>query len=206
MITVHICCFLCFFVVWLTVSSQCCPQCIDSPPPTNSINSIIITGLDSKNQCQGCDPGQYCPSPGLNDTYANCTAGYYCSGNATSPAPTDGVTGNVCLIGHYCPSGTGTPVPCPYGTYTNTTQNAQCHICPAGFFCTDGVTPMPCPAGFYCPENTGFNWKPCLPGTFSADVGLSNVSQCKECTGGYYCDHHNLTTPSGACQAGYYCR
>lgn len=163
-------------------------------------------GLDSKDQCQGCDPGLYCPSPGLTRPYGNCSAGFYCSKNATTHAPTDGVTGNVCPIGHYCPVGTGTPTPCAPGTYANTTQNAQCSTCPAGFYCTNRVTPEFCPAGFYCPTGTGFSWQPCPQGTFSANFGIANVTQCVPCLGGFYCNRNNLTAPVGPCNAGFYCR
>ena len=165
-----------------------------------------MSGLDSEDQCQSCDPGKYCPSPGLTQPYANCTAGYYCSSNATSPAPVDAITGNICPTGHYCPIGTGVPIPCSAGTYANTTQNDLCDICPAGQFCTNGETPELCPAGFYCPEGTGFNWQSCPPGTFSPDLGLANETQCRQCTGGFYCDVHNLTATAGSCDAGYYCR
>lgn len=47
--------------------------------------------------------------------------GYYCSGGAMSSMPSDGVTGNICPVGHYCPMGASSPVVCPDGTYSNTT-------------------------------------------------------------------------------------
>lgn len=61
-----------------------------------------------------------------------------------------------------------------------------------------------CPAGFYCPEGTG---RPisCPLGTYSPDGGLASESECRSCLSGHYCGSTNLTTPSGLCQAGYYC-
>lgn len=38
-----------------------------------------------------------------------------------SPMPSDGVTGNICPVEHYCPSGSTSPLVCPDGTYSNTT-------------------------------------------------------------------------------------
>lgn len=164
-------------------------------------------GLETEAQCQACEPGKYCPTQGLHTPFANCSAGYYCTANATTASPTDGgVTGDVCPLGHYCPVGTGTPVPCPAGSYTNTTQNAQCLVCPAGMFCTNGQTPELCPLGFHCPAGTGSDWQSCPPGTFGASLGLQNVTECSQCTGGYYCHVANLTAPAGPCDAGYYCR
>lgn len=48
-------------------------------------------------------------------------AGYYCSGRAASPTPSDGLTGNICPVEHYCPSGSTSPLVCPDGMYSNTT-------------------------------------------------------------------------------------
>lgn len=38
-----------------------------------------------------------------------------------SPTPTDGVTGDICPLGHFCPMGSTSPVLCPDGTYSNST-------------------------------------------------------------------------------------
>lgn len=38
-----------------------------------------------------------------------------------SSMPSDGVTGDICPMGHYCPLGSTSPVVCPDGTYSNTT-------------------------------------------------------------------------------------
>ena len=82
----------------------------------------------------------------------------------------------------------------------------MCSPCTPGHYCITGSSPAACPAGFYCPEGTGHVWESCPAGTFSSETGLHNISQCTECTGGYYCDQQNATAPSGQCDQGYYCR
>lgn len=59
-----------------------------------------------------------------------------------------------------------------------------------------------CPAGFYCPESTGYVWQSCPAGTFSSMTGLANVTQCTQCTSGYYCDVENATSEAGELSLG----
>ena len=40
-------------------------------------------------------------------------------GAAYDSHPTDGVTGNVCPLGHFCPVGSAMPLFCKDGTYAN---------------------------------------------------------------------------------------
>lgn len=148
----------------------------------------------------------YCAGYGNIDPDANCSARYYCAGNASTATPVDGVTGDVCPVGHYCPLGTPQPIPCDPGTYTITTLNEECLACTPGHYCITGTTPEDCPPGYYCPEGTGYVWQPCPTGTYSADSGLANDTQCTPCTGGFYCDQINSTAVTGACDPGYYCR
>ena len=58
-------------------------------------------------ECYPCDNGMYCMTPGLNQSEGPCAAGYYCLGEASTPTPTDGTTGNVCPQGRYCVEGLG---------------------------------------------------------------------------------------------------
>lgn len=148
----------------------------------------------------------FCPNYGMTAPQGNCSAQYYCAGNATTASPNDGVTGDVCPIGHYCPEGTPTAIPCDPGYYTDTTLNSVCEICPAGKYCTTGSNPQACPAGYYCPEGTGHVWQSCPAGTFNPSTGLSNLTECTQCDGGFYCDVTNLTAVAGQCTAGYFCR
>ena len=64
-----------------------------------------------------------------------CSPGFYCTLGATRPDPTDTVTGDVCPVGSYCPSGTGDTVKCPAGYFSNGTGNTvfdDCKPCTAG--------------------------------------------------------------------------
>ena len=136
----------------------------------------------------------------------NCSARYFCSGNASVASPVDGVSGNKCPVGHYCPEGTAQPILCPPGTYTDTELNEACLACTAGHYCITGSNPEACPAGYYCPEGTGHVWQSCPTGTFSAASGLANETHCTPCTAGYYCDQTNATATTGQCDAGHFCR
>lgn len=43
-----------------------------------------------------CPAGSFCDATTLRDPTGPCSAGYYCSGGASTMAPTDGITGNLC--------------------------------------------------------------------------------------------------------------
>ena len=60
--------------------------------------------VDSPENCLSCLPGQYCEVSGLSAPTGNCSAGYLCLGNASTPTPDDGVNGP-CPIAHYCVEG-----------------------------------------------------------------------------------------------------
>ena len=106
-----------------------------------------------------------------------------------------------------------TPRECLSGYYTNATRQHQCQICPPGFYCLpvnltsvnpySGITS--CPRGYYCPEGTGKEWKPCEPGTYSNETGLSDKSQCTDCPAGKYCSEQHALTYSDICSGGHYC-
>lgn len=164
------------------------------------------SGLRYIFECTSCEPGQFCSGFGNILPDGNCSARYFCSQNASVAAPTDGITGDKCPVGFYCPLGSAQPIPCPPGTYTDTTLNDVCSVCPAGHYCITGSNPAPCPAGYYCTEGTGHVWQPCPVGTYSSVTGLSNETECRQCPGGYYCSQTNSTAPTGPCEAGYYCR
>lgn len=165
-----------------------------------------LSGLQYESQCTGCDPGQYCPNSGMTTPSGNCSARYFCTGSAITPSPIDGTTGNKCPVGHYCPIGSPAAILCEPGTYTDTELNEICQPCTQGYFCTKGSNPESCPAGFFCPEGTGYDWQSCPRGTYSDATGLSNATQCLQCSGGYFCDQYNMTSNNGECSAGYFCR
>lgn len=112
---------------------------------------------------------------------------------------------NLYVLGHYCDAGTDNPVQCPPGSYTVTTQNSACLECPSGKYCEDGGVPLQCLEGFYCGNGTGYDQTPCPAGTYSSSPGLSEESQCLQCSGGFYCELLNSTSVTGPCDAGYYC-
>ena len=101
---------------------------------------------------------------------------------------------------------------CLPGSYTNSTQQFECKVCPERYYCLPinltsrhsfGYTI--CPRGYYCPSGTGLNWKPCPLGTYSNKTGLASISECTPCEGGKYCSELHSNAPSGVCAAGYYC-
>nr|XP_006821767.1 PREDICTED: uncharacterized protein LOC100369099 [Saccoglossus kowalevskii] len=156
--------------------------------PPGTYNPTL--GLTSEDECLGCTPGDYCPEYGMSTTAGNCSAGYFCSGSASTSTPTDGTTGNVCPIGHYCPAGSSQPLPCEPGTYTDTTLNEVCLRCPSGHYCTSGSNPQDCPAGFYCPEvesgqcDAGYY---CRSGSDSPMPSLLSLGDANICPPGFYC-------------------
>ena len=153
--------------------------------------------------CSNCTGGYFCPYPATVNSSLLCPAGYYC------PPGTD-VWSNTtaCPVGHECPEGTVEPVPCKPGYFQNHRGSANCSVCPAGSYCVEAtIHPITCPAGSYCPFSTEFfNQYLCPVGTYSNQEGLSSDKQCNNCTGGFYCASKGLTTPTGPCKAGYFCR
>ena len=74
--------------------------------------------------------------------------------------------------------------------------------CNAGFVCslgaynatpTDNSTGYECLPGYYCEVGSAQGTK-CPLGTFSNSYGLENVTECIQCTGGYYCEQQGMTT------------
>jgi hypothetical protein len=115
-------------------------------------------------------------------------------------------------VGHYCPPGTVNAVDysCPPGTFTNSStlvRQGDCTVCPERYYCPYGSngTHLPCFAGYVCPPGTGRGDQvACLPGTYSSNTSLADVSECLVCPAGHFCIGGKTTT-SGPCAAGYYC-
>ncbi len=98
-------------------------------------------GLKKSEECQTCSPGAYCTQQGITSPDGLCDPGFYCKGGATVPNPTDGVTGDVCLIGGYCEFGSKAVQSCPPGTYNPNTKGKtqqDCIACKAGSYCSGG--------------------------------------------------------------------
>ncbi|NXB59723.1 AB24G protein, partial [Struthidea cinerea] len=141
-----------------------------------------------------------------------CLAGFYCTGGAPSPTPSDGLVGNRCPQGAYCPLGSASPLPCPPGQYSSSAGNTgiqDCLLCDAGDVQENihGVArPLECPAGHYCPPGTrAANQYPCPEGTYSRQPGLANPRDCRPCPGGTFCARAGLSAPSGLCWPGHFC-
>lgn len=74
----------------------------------------------------------------------------------------------------------------------------ECNECPAGYYClASNGQKVICPEGYYCPAGTGMDWQACPRGTYSNTTGLQDVSQCKPCDAGKYCELEHLTEPTG---------
>lgn len=114
--------------------------------------------------------------------------------------------GGPCTISHYCPSGTSTPLPCPAGSYNNVTGQANCTICPEGYYCpekTETYEVYQCPAGHYCPNGTEHAYQyPCPRGYYRNVTHGMSRHECYPCPGGMYCGQEGLTYPSGYCSQG----
>ncbi|XP_072885876.1 uncharacterized protein [Hemitrygon akajei] len=182
-----------------------CPSGTPIPIPCPAGTWSNSTGSKTQEECQLCPEGWYCNSTGLKSPSGRCAPGYYCTRGATSPRPTDGITGNPCTVGHFCPEGSIDPLPCKSGAYMMATHASECLVCPNGRYCITGLEPSPCPAGFYCPQGTGYDWQPCPRGTYSPVEGLARVSECRACDGGKYCAFQNSVEVTGECWEGYYC-
>ena len=175
-----------------------------------------------------CDIGKFCGNEELDEPSGNCSAGYHCKINSTTPTPADGIVGYECPMGHYCPEGNLGPIACMPGFYLNS-KRAQsefyCTQCDAGKFCNDSGLELPvgdCLPGYYCPKGqksaTAIKCslghfcvggrgaeEPCRSGTYQDSLGQS---ECKTCPEGYYCNA--TSTPvinyvSNVCPPGHYC-
>lgn len=85
--------------------------------------------------------------------------------------------------------------------------------CDAGFFCvkgavrpdpTDGVTGNICPAGGYCPLGAATK-SDCPAGKYNPETGAKDATSCVSCTPGSYCSGSALPSPTGLCDAGFFC-
>jgi len=179
---------------------------------------------------EDCPEGKFRFETGaLQDTdCSNCEPGFLCI--VGEPIPTS------CPAGQYCPAVEGsseTAIDCQLGTYSSRVQNKlafDCTSCPEGYFCEsdDPITDytiFQCPLGFYCFERE-LDPVPCPQGTYRAEYGAGDVTECTICPEGFYCPHPQLGEDIGTidpiacdpgtlceegspipkiCEAGYYC-
>ena len=127
---------------------------------------------------QPCPVGTFSSSTGLKEESqcTNCTGGFYCAvQNLTA------VSGP-CEPGYYCRSGSSDSMPT----------------------LSSGADAGPCPVGHYCEQQTQ-DPQPCPAGSFNNQTMITSLSECQDCTPGYYCDAPALDWPTGLCNAGFYC-
>eukprot|EP01135_Chromosphaera_perkinsii_P006890 Nk52_evm45s621 gene=Nk52_evmTU45s621 len=203
------------------ISAKPCPAGHYCPTGTSSSNQypcpagkfLPSTGGKQASDCVPCTAGKYCATPGLSAETNNCAPGWYCTGGAIISKPT-GSTGGMCQPGFYCPAGSAAQVQCSAGSYCATSElGAVSGPCTEGYYCsagslfpapTDGVKGNICPQGHYCPSGSSAGVV-CPAGTFSNNKGLKAVSDCSDCTPGFYCANPGQTAVSGPCDAGYFC-
>lgn len=65
----------------------------------------VSPGAGSRNECDKCPGGYYCPNDTINVQGIPCDARYYC--------PEGSSLQKLCPGGAYCPGTTATPKPCP---------------------------------------------------------------------------------------------
>ena len=107
----------------------------------------------------------------------------------------------LCPVGSKCPSGSTSHIVCndPIasggegpGYYQPNEAQAECLVCPAGFYCDGGGTvAKPCPPGHYCNEKTSTPSK-CPIGTYMPFEGTRFASECLECEEGYECQQPGI--------------
>ncbi len=170
------------------------------PCPAGTFNSEY--GSDSLSDCSSCTPGYYCEGTGNPAPTGKCLDGYYCVGGSYTS------TQHMAEPGYFAVSGASNQTACSPGTYNMDHRQTSCLDCPEGFYCpTSALTIYAdylCTMGHYCPRGS-INPSKCPSGTFSNITGNVNITQCTDCTPGYYCQYDGLTEVTGPCNAGYYC-
>ena len=155
--------------------------------------------------CELCEQGYYCETPGLSNFTDVCDAGYYCKRGATVGNPSSDVTVNwgPCPVGTFCPPRTSEPKPCEPGTFNSLIAQAKCLPCGHGYYCEERAKKKTiCPEGYYCYNGTKYA---CPEGTFKNFTGDFTLSQCKACPGGQFCEATAQKRPTGCCEGGWYC-
>lgn len=104
-------------VIGTTVAGLCpkgfyCEAGAEAPVPCPKGKYGQTAGLSAEDGCLDCPPGKYCDEVAMtDDTFLidgkDCDVGYYCTGGATIPYPTDKDTmgGDICQQGFYCELG-----------------------------------------------------------------------------------------------------
>jgi hypothetical protein len=214
-----------------TAIPKVCPQGSYCPAGSSTPTQCPIgtfgakVGLTAATECQDCLPGMYCSQKGLKAPDGLCDMGYYCILKATTPNPTDGTTGNVCVKGGFCDLGSFESVSCKPGTFnanTKGTSESECIACTPGKYCSGTFIWQEtgqCTAGYYCEAGSTIptaivadkghytlagasSQTPCAKGTYNP---LPGQSTCVPCRIGYYCDELGMSENIKDCITGHYC-
>ncbi|RQX68437.1 putative GCC2 and GCC3 domain protein [Toxoplasma gondii CAST] len=162
-------------------------------------------------ECTRCTAGYYCDTPTTAVVNQQCTAGYFCpEGSAYQrPCPLGTFSSDsgasacsLCTPRYYCDD---------VGRKSPSNLCEEGYVCGGGaigsrpsnkiFVAGDSDRFGACPPGHYCVSGTD-EPTPCSPGTYQ-DSGFA--SSCKPCVPGKYCGQAGLSRPSGDCAPGYYC-
>lgn len=170
---------------------------------------------------RACPPGTYNPDTGAKDITqcGKCDAGYYCLGDETAYGENSCAAGYYCEVGSYwekqaitspgyiSAAASSSETKCAIGTYNRLYAQSICTNCDAGYYCdSTGMTePIQCPIGNYC-TTTVSTYTNCPVGTFNPRIGLKASANCLYCTAGKYCLSAGISTPTGLCDPGYYCK
>jgi len=151
-----------------------------------------------------CTPGMYCEGLGNSKPTNSCDAGYYCPGSNTNARPNE----SECRPRYYCPVGSPQMTQCTAGSdcLTPKLENPT-GPCDIGHFCRSGslnATEELCPPGNFCPPGSDLP-EACPMGKFLSGTGAFSISDCSNCTGGFYCNSTGLSAVAGPCAPGYFC-
>ncbi|PHJ25134.1 gcc2 and gcc3 domain-containing protein, partial [Cystoisospora suis] len=209
-----------------------CPEGTYEPQPCPP---GTYNGDAGQSVCTPCKAGFYCPKSKAIEAKDQCPTGHYCPEGSTFPIPCPigsfaADTGNAecpsCPGRAYCgspglsaPSGAceegyacvkGAPAARPSNRIFGSNGHEGYGACPPGSYCPSATSePIPCPPGTYQDSAFASSCKPCLPGKYCGQAGLTQPSG--DCAPGYYCLENAATpTPTDGdtgdiCPAGWVC-
>lgn len=185
--------------VYLCPNTGYCPQGTPRVIPCPVGQFMSSTGQSTSDNCEPCTSGHYCAGAGNSPT-GECDAGFYCDGGASTSKQ------HIAPIGTYTSAGASSPTDCDPGTYNPAQGQSSCLTCPAGFYCPNSKMsdPLVCNPGKYCPSGRSSEIS-CDLGTYNPSYGMKESTHCIPCKSGYYCGSTGLTSPTGLCDAGYWC-
>ena len=147
----------------------------------------------------------YWSQKGLRSPDGLWDIGYYCVQGATTPNPTDGTLGNVCVAGGFWDLGSFESVNCKPGTFRTDikgTSEADCTACTPGQYCSGTFisSTQSCTAGYYCSAGST------IPTSTAADKGYYSLAAASTQTA-WATGTYNPLTGQSTCVtwlAGYY--